>query len=132
MMTTLTDPKIARKISDVASYYDNVMDTIISNILNPAIDIAGKRGFRHITITTDTIQKYLPEFKNILSLKDFDTLVRDAVEEANSGKKINDTVYAFKYNGYERYLYWGTCGNIVTEENGKQMYLIKDDDLPEK
>lgn len=131
-MTALTDPKIARKISDVASYYDNLMDIIISNILNPAIDIAGKRGFRHITITTDTIQKYLPEFKNILSLKDFDTLVRDAVEEANSSKKINDTVYAFKYNGYERYLYWGTCGNIVTEENGKQMYLIKDDDLPEK
>lgn len=131
-MTALTDPKIARKISDIASYYDNTMDIMINSILNPAINTAGQRGFRHITITPETIQKYLPEFKNILSLKDFNTLVRDAIEEANSGKKINDTVYAFKYNGYERYLYWGTCGNIVNDVHGNPIYLIKDDDLPEK
>lgn len=131
-MTTLTDPKTARKISDVASYYDNTMDILINSILNPAINTAGKRGFRHIIITPETIQKYLPEFKNILSLKDFNILVRDAIDEANSGKKINDTVYAFKFNGYERYLYWGTCGNIVNDEHGNPIYLIKDDDLPEK
>lgn len=131
-MASLTDPKIARKISDAASCYDSVMDIIINSILNPAIDIAGKRGFRHIIITPDTIRKYLPEFGDILSFRDFNTLVRDAVDKANTGKKIGDTVYAFKYQlGGDRYLYWGTCGNIVTEY-GKRVHLIKDNDLPER
>lgn len=131
-MASLTDPKIARKISDTASCYDNVMDIIINNILNPAIDIAGKRGFRHIVIKPDTIQKYLPEFGDILSFIDFNTLVRNAVDKVNAGKKIGDTVYAFKYQyGGDHYLYWGTCGNIVTEY-GKRVHLIKDNDLPER
>ena len=135
-MTSLTDPKIARKISDTASCYDSVMDIIISDILNPAIDIAGKRGFRHIIITPNMIRKYLPEFGDILSFRDFNTLVRNAVNKANAGKKIGDTVYAFKYQyGGDRYLYWGTCGNIVTEygkKDGKKVHLIKDNDLPER
>lgn len=136
-MASLTDPKIARKISDTASCYDSVMDIIINNILNPAIEIAGKwGGFRHIVITPVTIRKYLPEFGDILSFIDFNTLVRDAVDKANAGKKIGDTVYAFKYQlGGDRYLYWGTCGNITTEygkKNGKRIYLIKDNDLPER
>lgn len=135
-MASLTDPKIARKISDTASCYGSVMDIIINDILNPAIEIAGKRGFRHIVITPVTIRKYLPEFGDILSFRDFNTLVRDAVDKANAGKKIGDTVYAFKYQyGGDRYLYWGTCGNITTEygnEHGKRIYLIKDNDLPER
>ena len=135
-MASLTDPKIARKISDTASCYDSVMDIIINDILNPAIEIAGKRGFRHIVITPVTIRKYLPEFGDILSFRDFNTLVYDAVDKANAGKKIGDTVYAFKHQyGGDRYLYWGTCGNIVNEygsKHGKRNYLISDDDLPER
>lgn len=135
-MASLTDPKLAREISDTASCYDSVMDIIINDILNPAIEIAGKRGFRHIVITPVTIRKYLPEFGDILSFRDFNTLVRKAVDKANAGKKIGDTVYAFKYQyGGDRYLYWGTCGNITTEygnEHGKRIYLISDDDLPER
>lgn len=135
-MASLTDPKLARKISDAASCYDSVMDTMISDILNPAIEIAGKRGFRHIVIKPDTIQKHLPEFGDILSFIDFNTLVRNAVDKANAGKKIGDTVYAFKYQyGGDRYLYWGTCSNIVNEygsKYGKRNYLISDDDLPER
>lgn len=69
-MASLTDPKIARKISDTASCYDSVMDIMINDILNPAIEIAGKRGFRHIVIKPDTIQKHLPEFGDILSFID--------------------------------------------------------------
>lgn len=135
-MASLTDPKIARKISDAASCYDSVMDIIINDILNPAIEIAGKRGFRHVVITPVTIRKYLPEFGDILSFRDFNTLVRKAVDKANAGKKIGDTVYAFKYQyGGDRYLYWGTCGNITTEygkKDGKRIYLIADNDLPER
>ena len=134
-MASLIEPKIARKISNTASCYDSDMDIMINNILNPAIDIAGKRGFCHIVITPDMIRKHLPEFGGILSFIDFDTLVRDAVDKANAGKKIGDTVYAFKYQydqyGDDRYLYWGICSNIVTEY-GKQVYLIADNDLPER
>ena len=131
-MASLTDPKIAREISDAASCYDSVMDIMINDILNPAIEIAGKRGFRHIVIKPDTIQKHLPEFGDILSFIDFNTLVRKAVNKANAGKKIGNTVYAFEYQyGGDRYLYWGTCGNIITEY-GKRIHLIKDDDLPER
>lgn len=129
-MASLTDPKIARKTSDAASCHDSVMDIIINSILNPAIDAAGKRGFRHIIITRSTIQKYLPEFGSILSFTDFDTLVRNAVEKANAGRQIGDTVYVYEHKlGGDRWLAWGTCGNIITE-CGKQVHLIKDDDLP--
>lgn len=129
-MASLTNPKTARKVSDTASCYDSVMDIIVSSILNPAIDAAGKRGFRHIIITRAAIQTYLPEFGRILSFTDFDTLVRNAVEKANAGKQIGDTVYVFEHKlGGDRWLYWGTCGNIITE-CGRQVHLIKDDDLP--
>lgn len=131
-MASLTDPEIARKVSDTASCYDSVMDIIISDILNPAINAAGKRGFLHIIITRATIQTYLPEFGRILSFTDFDTLVHNAVEKANAGKQIGDTVYVFEHKlGGDRWLYWGTCGNIITECS-RQVHRIKDDDLPER
>lgn len=131
-MSSLIKPKNAEKMSNIARNYDQIKNLIINNVLNPIIIKAANYGFRHASITSELIQQNIPEYPNVLSFKDIEVLIQDAIKHANSGAEINDIVYRYYANGISHYIYWGECGNILKDDHtNAQIYLIRDNDLPE-